>query len=295
MLAGVLSCPLMLVGKSTAAMPPDAKADAATIATRVRRLEITQDPNHHAVVTPEILSTSWNTDQSVRVTAVLINDAGIAVAGGSDTDSFRTYGEPVIAGDARVVLLHSDRVSGSSVLIGHRSIVTGMPMGSTWGRFMNIDPIFQPDTLLSSKFALVRQVGFRQLYVDQWRDIQRQFERRARGSSDRRVIDALARYRSSLAFVLSGQHGDSDETLAIACRLAGFSENRDFVAPLRSLLNHDSAIVRDSAAIGLGLLGANDAVDRLRELAADGEPTTDSSSNPLHIRAGEEARLALDR
>ena len=133
-------------------------------------------------------------------------------------------------------------------------------MGSTWGQWMMNDPQFDSKTLLSSKYPAVRLAGLRQLYKSNWSSVSRQFERRRD-----RVARTLAPFRQELASVVSTEKGDSDEAVALACRLAGYSLNRELVEPLRQLLSHDSWRVQEGAAIGLGLLGAKDR-DRLEQL-----------------------------
>ncbi len=266
---------------------------SASNKTRVRQFQVQRDDGRDATLRPEILSTSWYTDQLVRVTAVLIDDDGVVVAGGFGSDSFRTYSEPVLSSNANVSLTNSDRTTSKHVLIAWRSLVTGAPMGSRWGSFWNNDPPFNHAELLASRFSPVRQQGLRDLYRDKWSDVHRRFERLKRGRDDRRVLEQLYVYRNQLAEILTGENGDSDESLAIACRLAGFSANRDFADSLRQLLKHESPLVRDSATIGLGLLGEKGAVSRLEELSSQSPP--DSDATPLQSHQSVEVEWALKK
>ena len=264
---------------------------SASEKTRVKSFSIHRDPQQRAVMVPEILSTSYYTGQLVRVTSVLLQD-GIVVASGSATDSFRTYATPELSRQAKILLQNSDRYSGNSILIGHRSIVTSAPMGSEWGRFMTDHSTFAPKDLLSSRFSEVRQIGLETLYHQQSRDIYIQYDRERR---KRRVAENLVPFRDVLKQILTAQNGDSPAAIALACRLAGFSENSDFQSALRALLKHPSKTVQDSAAIGLGLLGEKDAMDRLRHLAAQPEPDQETVTNQLQRLTRQHASWALKR
>ncbi|QDT43074.1 BlaR1 peptidase M56 [Gimesia alba] len=263
---------------------------SASQKTRVKSFSIHRDPQQRAVLTPEILSTSYYKGQLVRVTGVLIRD-GIVVASGSATDSFRTLSTPEVSKEARVLLLNSDRQTGNSVLIGHRSVVTSTPVGSTWARLIDDDfTSFASRDLLSSRFAEVRQIGLQSLYMQQSKEIYVQYDRERRKG---RVAENLVPYRDALKHILTAQNGDSPAAIALACRLAGFSENPDFQSSLRALLKHPSEVVRDSAAIGLGLLGQKDAIDRLRHLAEQPEPSKEIATDELQRLTRQHASWAL--
>ncbi|QDV51193.1 M56 family metallopeptidase [Gimesia fumaroli] len=266
---------------------------SASQKTRVKSFSIHRDPQQRAVLTPEILSTSYYKGQLVRVTGVLIRD-GIVVASGSATDSFRTLSTPEVSKEARVLLLNSDRQTGNSVLIGHRSVVTSSPVGSTWAQLIddNYFTSFAPRGLLSSRFAEVRQIGLQSLYMQQSKEIYVQYHRERRKG---RVAENLIPYRDILNQILSGQNDDSPAAIALACRMAGFSENPKFQTALRALLKHPSEIVRDSAAIGLGLLGQNDAIERLRHLAEQPEPLKETATDQLQRLTRQHASWALKR
>ena len=103
-------------------------------------------------------------------------------------------------------------------------------------------------------------------------------------------MQALLPHRAQLANILSAGAGNSDEAIAIACRLAGYSQIRELVEPLRALLNHKSSMVQDAAVIGLGLLGKKDS-ERLRELAEQALSTL--SFHPLESHMQDEVRWAM--
>ncbi|WP_291177180.1 M56 family metallopeptidase [Gimesia sp.] len=263
---------------------------SASSETRVRSFSIHHDQQQRAVITPEILSTSYYTGQTVRVTGVLLRD-GVVVASGTDSDSFRTYQTPFSSQQSRILLQNSDRQTGTSLLLGHRSVVTSAPAGSTWVQFMGFHfHDFPPQDLLSSRFAEIRQIGLQSVYLKHARDIDRQFRREGHSQ---RLHRELSDYRDALQQILSDEQSDSPAAIALACRLAGFSENAAFQTPLRALLQHPSESVRDSAAIGLGLLGQTDVIERLRYLASQPEPESETVTDQLQLYTRQHAIWAL--
>lgn len=289
-----LLCPERVTGKASAAPayvsalgPSPIRVSASKAEkTRLKTFRVQRESGRLTTLTAEILSTSYYTDQRIRVTAVALNQEGIAVAGGWHADSRRTYGQPVVSQFTPVSLLNSEIYPTHSILLGCRTDVTGGPMGSTWGRRMITEPEFSSKLLLSSRYAQVRLAGLRQLYRNQWHDINRHFERRR---DDNRLTQAFAPYRADLARIVSATNGDSDEAIAIACRLAGYSRDPEFIEPLRRLLNHESSRVRDGATIGLGLLGVQDQT-RLQNLI--NKASTAASTHPLDINTPTEAAWA---
>ena len=258
----------------------------------MRSFSISRDQQQRAVITPEILSNSYYTGQTVRVTSVLLRD-GIVVASGTGTDSFRTYQTPVSSQQSHILLQNSDRQTGTSLLLGHRSVVTSAPVGSTWGTLTGFHfQDFPPENLLASRYAEIREIGLQSIYFQHVREIERQFRR---DGHSQRLHREMKNYRDGLQQVLSGKQGDAPAAIALACRLAGFSENADFQAPLRALLQDRLQSVRDSAAIGLGLLGEKDAIDRLRELAAQPQPDKETVTDQLERYTRQHATWALKR
>lgn len=104
------------------------------------------------------------------------------------------------------------------------------------------------------------------------------------------VMQALAPHRAELASILSARNGDSDEAIAIACRLAGYSQIRELVEPLQALLKHESSSVQDAAVIGLALLGKKDSA-RLDQLAEKSKST--NSDHPLESKLATEIGWAI--
>jgi hypothetical protein len=267
---------------------------SASETTRIFRLTASRDPNGDMRLLPEILSTRWYTDQSVRMSSVLLGDDGTPLSGGFTDQSFRTYAEPVVSKEGAITLRGLHQASGAFILAGCRAVVTGMPMGSRWAMLANEDPLFEARTLLNSRFPAVRELGLQQLYQEQWPNASELFAVDSRG--DRDIVEGLAPYINTLNGVLTGKNGDNTPTaLATACRLAGFSQEETFIAPLRELLHHDSSDVRDSAAIGLGLLLQDDGILRLRELASQRPPDADPASHPYATFRAEEIQWALAR
>lgn len=277
------------------AVSPDRRGSlggSASSETRLRSFSIHRDQQQRAVITPEILSTSYYTEQRVRVTGVLLRN-GTVVASGTGSDSFRTYQTPVSSRQSRLLLQNSDLQTGMSLLLGHRAVVTSAPVGSTWGIFTGFHfQDFPPEDLLVSRYAEIREIGLQSIYFQHVREIERQFRR---DGHSQRLHREMKNYRDGLQQILSGKQGDAPAAIALACRLAGFSENAAFQSPLRSLLQHPSGTVRDSAAIGLGLLGEKDAIDRLRELAAQPEPDQETVTDQLERYTRQHATWALKR
>ncbi|QDT21383.1 M56 family metallopeptidase [Gimesia chilikensis] len=265
---------------------------SASSETRVRSFSIHRDQQQRAVITPEILSTTYYTGQTVRITGVLLRD-GTVVASGTSSDSFRTYQTPVSSQQSRILLQNSDRQTGTSLLLGHRSVVTSAPVGSTWGMFTGFHfQDFPPEDLLASRYAEIREIGLQGIYFKHVREIERQFRR---DGHSQRLHREMKNYRDGLQQILSGKQDDVPAAIALACRLAGFSESTAFQAPLQGLLHDPSQNVRDSAAIGLGLLGQADAIDRLRELAAQPEPDQETVTDQLERYTRQHATWALKR
>jgi len=270
----------------------DRQQDGSANPTRVLRLTSTHRDGFLTAIQPEILSTNWYTQQSVRMTAIMLNADGVALHGGMASDSFRTYAEPVVRAEAKMEFEPFENTRGLSLLIGCHAEITGAPLGSTWGSFSLEDPLFEPSLLMGSRFPAVRHIGVRQIYREQYRDLTRQFTSRDRGE---RALEALAPHKAVLKFILSNSNGDEEEAIAIACRLAGFSQDPEFTPSLRTLLSHSSEQVKDSAAIGLGLLGNADGLERLQALAARSVQESSPTDHPFANRSSEEAQWALER
>jgi beta-lactamase regulating signal transducer with metallopeptidase domain len=259
---------------------------------RLRSITIRKDDGR-TVISPELVSTAFYTEQHVQRCFVAIDTEGTPISGGSGSVQFRTYDNPVRFCESPVTLVNSKKCEFAFLLSGTQSITTGAPMGSRWGMYLSRSPVFTPPTLLGSTYPEIRLAGLRELYRSSEHDADKVFERRNRGRHDLRIVEALLALRGLLQSVLSSASKDSEEAIAIAARLAGLSEDQQFVESLRPLLNHSSEQVRDSAAIGLGLLGNSEGIDRLQLLAEKPAPEHRAGMHPFERRTPTEAKWAL--
>ena len=101
---------------------------------------------------------------------------------------------------------------------------------------------------------------------------------------------AFAPYRD--AFRRLFEIGEGPDGLALLCRLAGHSGDRSFVRQIAPLLKHQDRTVRDSAAVGLGLLGDGRASGQIRVVAARKLAEKDGAIG--HLNLNNDAISALD-
>jgi hypothetical protein len=158
-------------------------------------------------------------------------------------------------------------------------------MGSTWGMWMRDDPIFDTATRLAGDDPHVWLRGVAELDRLAVQELRRQMDGRGRDPSEDRlalgnVRRTLRPYRDRLLVLLPRPEMVDPPALARLCRLAGYSRDPRFKAPLRRIFQGSQAEeIQDAAAIGLGLLGDASGIDRLRALATRPETTDDSSKN----------------
>lgn len=287
------------VGRTVSGVPmlfdkPLATGRNAEQKTRLQQLRFEKTRPDRLSVASTIVSTNWYTDQSTRVTSLLADRNGVVFAGGFVSDSFRTHATPVISQPQHAVVQTPLVSRAHHALVAGQSVVTGGPMGSTWGTYYSHGPLFPVEALLKNRNAKVRLHGLRQLYLEQHRWVQRRYEKLQRGRDDRRVIDQLAKHRQSLVKILDQEVlNDLPESLSIACRLAGFSANRDYIKVLRKRQQHSSPEVQQSATIALGMLGEKDTIDALRIIAA--ETSDELNQSLLDQNARQEAQWALSQ
>ncbi len=262
--------------------------------TRVHRVTVSHEPDGMATLIPEVCSTSYYTGQHVRVVALLVDNNGLPMIGEVSSGEFRTYTEPTLNTLPAIEFLLSPASSDARLLIGCNAVITSRPMGSRWGMFGIDDPLFETADLLASRASVVRQLGLQQLYHEQWPDSSKYFSTERGGDPD--YLRQLKPHRNTIKSILvraavpaaaldssrePDTHRETELAIAIACRIAGFTDDEQFASLLSPLLLHESEIVNDSAAIGLGLLGDVSGLERLTKLAVQ-RPVASTSNRSFY-------------
>lgn len=179
----------------------------------------------------------------------------------------------------------------ASVVLGvTRGDVNRMRFGSRWMMLMDSTPIFSIEKLLSGETEETWWSGISQLAGQLNNDsMLEEFlhdpdRRTGERVQPQRRQELLAPHVERLAFI-AGHAGDP-QLVAAAARMVGFAGDRAQFATLLPLLEAGDALVRDAAAVALGLLGWTDGLDRLREmLAMSPEELRDSHSIDLDLNS----------
>ncbi len=212
-----------------------------------------------------LVSTARYTEQYSVLSGVLVDQQGRVLAADEVRLTYRVE-KPDHAAD---VMLRFGSLSPDAaparLLVGFNSEVVGGHVGSAWGRYFRHDPIFPVARLLSTPNPDVQLVG-----LTEFRDSQRsqiQYHSRPRSAARcKHLAEALAPLRPQLVELF--ESADDPEILALACRLAGYSTDATYGKRLIRLLDHEDPLVRDSAAIGLGLLKDRRGLPRVQHWAA---------------------------
>jgi hypothetical protein len=241
---------------------------------RVRSVGLRRDGEGGIVAEVETVGLDHWKEHAASATVVLTDEADVPIASGTSDRTIHVEGE-VVQDRASVPLGRSSR-KPRRMLVGLRTVLTGMPMGSRWGMLMSADRSHPIGLLLDGDDPQVWRRGLAALNDEARASFRRipydpdgSKARQARGEARR----AIRPYRDHLPKRF--QTADEPAALPLLCRLAGYSQDERLAEPLRRLLDHTRADVRDSAAIGLGLFGDASVMPRLRAireaLPRDGE------------------------
>jgi hypothetical protein len=232
--------------------------------THLRGMRLVREADGQTTGQPELVSQDHNTELATVVGAILLDADDIPVAADTVSSIFRVEQGVYRSGEQS---LHFGRC-GQPFLrcgLGVATTVIGEPMGSTWGRYADFSPLFSFAQFLEGNDPRVWKVGIQELNHHLR---QRIIPHETRHVSDAFVVRNGLTRRQSLAphvariEVLLGKLQDA-EALALLCRLAGHTGDKQLVKRLLPLLNDPRPEVQDAAAIGLGLLGDPRGADRL--------------------------------
>ncbi len=233
--------------------------------TSVRAVKLRRDASAAVVAEVEFVGRDHWTERAASATVVLLDDADVPIAGGTIDRKIHVEGEvvPVRAG---LGLGRAGR-EPKWMLVGLRSVLVGMPMGSKWGMMLSRNSAHPVGLLLEGDDSQVWRRGLAALN-DEARGSARRVARdrdgarlrQARGDARRAIKPHVGRLASLFP------RANDPAGLPLLCRLAGYSGDDRFVEPMRRLLDHPSDDVRDGAAIGLGLLGDASVAPRLRAI-----------------------------
>ena len=265
-------------------------ATAKDSKTRLRSVELSRDANELSARI-ELISQEHYSEQYTRIVGVLFNPDGLPVALAELTSSYRVT-EPVYQTDELQLDFGGVPPRTSNTLhavFGIQTEEIGAPKGSRWMRFMSHQPLMPIPVLLSNPNSDVWKVGLTELYchyrgkIDLASRYREDFLRKG-------LTRALAPYRDALRRLF--ETGEDPDGLALLCRLAGHSGDRSFVRRVAPLLKHQHRTVRDSAAVGLGLLGDGRASGQIRVVAAGELVEKDGAIGHLNLK--NDAISALD-
>ncbi len=261
--------------------------------TQIRSVRLETNGQGELIGELEIVSQNHMQELMAYVSSALLDENGSLVAVADTNSMFRVQSNVYSSRDAS---LNFGVLEGASepkyVLLGLKTIVIGAPMGSSWGRFMNSSPLFLPEQMLAAEESEVWLCGLDTINSNLRRQVMR-----------RELFDGLSRSRgagrkATLApyldrFEALFERADDPEGLAMLCRLAGHSEDKRFVEPIGRQLDHSDDAVCDAAAIGLGLLGRPDGIERLRAILDRPFPAEDRSERSAMENLKTDAALAL--
>lgn len=242
-----------------------------------------------ATASLELVSQDHYSEQFTMVSGVLLNSEGIPIAAGELNTTYRVT-DPIY--QTNQLQLEFGEVSNEAsqklqAIFGIQTQTIGGPLGSTWGRFYSREPVLPIPVLLSNPNPDVWTVGLTEIVSHH--DFR--LTRDGRDDDDRRrTAQQLAPYRNAFHGIFETAQDPSG--LALLCRLAGNSEDRSFIARLVPLLEHKEDIVKDSAAVGLGLLGDGRASERIKRIIANTPKGPPKSIGQLNLVL--DAKNALD-
>jgi hypothetical protein len=251
--------------------------------TRLRSSQLKKSDSGAWTATLELFSEAQSTEQWSLISGALLDADGRPLAAAKQDRTYQVHGSPYSTSE--IVLDFGTLPENSPparLMLGLNSQVVGGPVGSTWGRFYSDSSVFPIDRLLASSQPEIWRAGLSEFYRVNWTEFLRRNERRTERYRSY-AAKALAPLRPHFERLFA--EGKDPEGLALLCRLAGHSGDRTYEPRLIELLNHSDESVRDSAAIGLGMLRNSKGVDRIRRLAS-----TEPGASPI----ANDAQIALD-
>jgi hypothetical protein len=253
--------------------------DAGSELTKAKVVRFAREADGGLSATVELVSTDHWKEFQAGVCLALVSPSRELIAARQASTEFRVEAD---MGLAEVTLEFQPMLGleeASHFIVG---VARGRDRGQyhghgMWLRFLNTDePLFPPERILEAQDPAAWGAGFRALdrelrddvlrkeMFDELRDHERAVERG-------RTREALIEPHADRLVAILDEVEDPD-AIALLCRLIGHAGREGDALALRPMLDHPDETVRDGAAVGLGMLGREDGLDRLDPILARPRP-----------------------